>query len=97
MNSYEADPAKIPANDLYADLPFYGRYLPRSDDFTPDPEYINSTTLEAIAYWKDVLQMCNESVRLYDNQDGGRYVYALGSVIVKSSHMKRVLEGSSAS
>jgi COMPASS component SPP1 len=56
MNSYEADPAKIPANDLYADLyadlSFYGRYLPRSDDFTPNPKYINSTTPEAIAYWK---------------------------------------------
>jgi hypothetical protein len=33
---------------------------------------------------------------LYDNKDGGRDAFALGSVIVKSSHMKRMLEGSSA-
>ncbi|KAF8252632.1 hypothetical protein K440DRAFT_684722 [Wilcoxina mikolae CBS 423.85] len=88
MNPYEADPAKIPADDLYADLPFYGRYLPRSDDFTPDSKYINPTTPESITYWKNALNLCDESVRLYENQDGGRDVFALGSIIVKSSHMK---------
>ncbi|KAF8538532.1 hypothetical protein BDD12DRAFT_987625 [Trichophaea hybrida] len=60
MNPYEADPTKIPADYLYTDLPFYDRYLPRSDDFTPDPKHINSTTLESIAYWKKCPQCLRE-------------------------------------
>ncbi|KAL4922667.1 hypothetical protein BDW62DRAFT_207364 [Aspergillus aurantiobrunneus] len=31
---YEADPTKIPPSDLYADIPFYGRYLPQPSDNT---------------------------------------------------------------
>jgi hypothetical protein len=91
MNPYEANPSKIPSSDRYADVPFYGRYLPQPADFKPDPNHINSTTPESLTYWQSVLQQCDESHRIYENLDGGRDVFALGSVIVKSSHMKAVL------
>ena len=93
MNPYEADPDKIPENDRYSDVPFYGRYFPHPDDFKPDPEHINSTTTESLKYWEDVLKKCDATVRIYDNQNGGRDVFALGSVIIKSSHLKSVPEG----
>jgi hypothetical protein len=93
MNPYEADPQKIPATDRYADVPFYGRYFPLSDDFQPGPGHINSTSEEAVKYWASVLARCDTSVRIYENEDGGRDVFALGSVIVKSSHLKDRLEG----
>ncbi|KAF3173406.1 hypothetical protein TWF788_009153 [Orbilia oligospora] len=57
MNPYEADPAKIPADDPYADVPLY-----------------DSSTL------------------LYeDPNDDARDVFAFGSIIVKSSHLKSTL------
>jgi hypothetical protein len=93
MNPYEAHPAKIPSTDRYTDVPFYGRYFPQPDDFRPDPQHINSTTPESISYWLSVLKRCDPSVRLYENTDGGRDVFALGSVIVKSTHLKEKLEG----
>lgn len=93
MNPYEADPEKIPSTDRYADVPLYGRYLPRATDFIPDPRYIKSTTTEAIAYWTLVLEKCTDSNRIYENDEGGRDVFALGSVIIKSSHLKPALEG----
>lgn len=93
MNPYEANPENIPATDRYADVPFYGRYLPRPDDFKPNPEHVNSTAAKSLKYWRGVLEQCDASTRIYNNQDGGRDVFALGSVIVKSSHMKEVLEG----
>lgn len=37
--------------------------------------------------------MCDADTRIYENQDGGRDVFALGSVIIKSSHLKSTLEG----
>ncbi|KAF1951109.1 hypothetical protein CC80DRAFT_597743 [Byssothecium circinans] len=93
MNPYEADPEKIPSTDRYADVPMYGRYLPRSADFTPDAKHINCTTPESLEYWSTVLDKCTESNRIYENQDGGRDVFALGSVIVKSSHLKAIRQG----
>ena len=93
MNPYEADPEKIPDTDRYQDVPLYGRYLPRSDDFKPNPSHINSTSPESIQYWESVLCLCNPGNRIYENQDGGRDVFALGSVIVKSSHLKKILDG----
>lgn len=93
MNPYEANPQKIPPTDRYADVPFYGRYFPRLDDFKPDRNYINSTSAESLKYWASVLKRCDASVRIYENTDGGRDVFALGSVIVKSSHLKECLEG----
>lgn len=40
-----------------------------------------------------MLQYCTESNRIYENRDGGRDVFALGGVIVKSSHLHQTLEG----
>ena len=93
MNPYEARPNKIPPTDRYADVPQYGRYSPSPTDFTPDTQHVNSTTPESIDYWSTVLQRCTESNRIYENCDGGRDVFALGGVIVKSSHLHEALEG----
>ena len=93
MNPYEANPTKIPDTDRYSDVPFYGRYLPQPNDFKPDPDHVNSTSVESLEYWVSILGRCDESVRIYENQDGGRDVFALGGVIVKSSHLKDRLEG----
>ncbi|KAI1913848.1 hypothetical protein LOZ12_002069 [Ophidiomyces ophidiicola] len=87
MNPYEANPNKIPENDRFADVPLYGRYYPRPDDFRPDPQYINSTSPESLQYWEGVLKMCDKTVRIFENQNGGRDVFALGSVIIKSCHL----------
>jgi hypothetical protein len=54
---------------------------------------MNSTTTDSISYWSKVLEKCTASNRIYENQDGGRDVFALGSVIIKSSHLKITLEG----
>jgi len=67
--------------------------LPRPADFKPDPNHVNSTTPESLGYWDSVLKQCDESNRIYDNQDGDRDVFALRSVIVKSSHLKATLQG----
>ncbi|KAK4146184.1 kinase-like domain protein [Dichotomopilus funicola] len=75
MNPYVANPDNIPATDRYADVPFYGRYFPRKDDFRVDPQHAS------------VVAPCNGSVRIYPADEGGRDVFALGSVIVKSSHL----------
>ncbi|KAF1852168.1 uncharacterized protein K460DRAFT_299988 [Cucurbitaria berberidis CBS 394.84] len=93
MNPYEANPENIPPTDRYADVPLYGRYLPRPTDFTPDAKHMNCTTPESLGYWFTVLKKCTESNRIYDNQDGGRDVFALGSVIIKSSHLKANPQG----
>lgn len=87
MNPYVADPDNIPPTDRYADVPFYGRYLPRQDDFRVDPQHINSQTTASLEYWASVLNLCNESVRIYPADEGGRDVFALGTVIIKSSHL----------
>lgn len=83
IDPYEADPSKIPVNDLYADLPFYGRYFPQDGDFHPDLEQIDS-----VDYWSSVLEKCDASNCLYESIDGGRDVFALGSVIIKASHLR---------
>ncbi|KAF2759057.1 hypothetical protein EJ05DRAFT_499482 [Pseudovirgaria hyperparasitica] len=93
MNPYEANPDNIPPTDRYADVPLYGRYRPQPTDFVPDAKHINRTTPEALEYWSTVLAKCTESTRIYENQDGGRDVFALGGVIVKSSHLKELLQG----
>ena len=82
MNSYETNPDHIPSTDLYADVPLYGRYTPKPDDFQVDLQQTNFQS-----YWASVIELCNESVRIYPADEGGRDVFALGSVIVKSSHL----------
>ncbi|CAL5872490.1 uncharacterized protein PFLUO_LOCUS6754 [Penicillium psychrofluorescens] len=86
-NPYEADPEKIPATDLYADVLFYGRYCPKPDDFRVDLQHVNSHTTESLRYWASVVSLCTEEIRIYPADEGGRDVFALGSVIVKSSHL----------
>ncbi|KAI0403561.1 kinase-like domain-containing protein [Xylaria palmicola] len=87
MNPYESNPDNIPATDRYADVPFYGRYFPRHDDFRVDPQHVNSQSPASLQYWASVVDLCNESARIYPADEGGRDVFALGSVIVKSSHL----------
>lgn len=40
-----------------------------------------------------MIEQCTPNIRIYENNDGGRDVFALGTVIVKSSHLKPQLEG----
>ncbi|KAJ5110867.1 hypothetical protein N7532_001402 [Penicillium argentinense] len=87
MNPYETDPDKIPTTDLYADVPFYGRYCPKPDDFRVDLQHVNSETTESLKYWASVVSLCTEELRIYPADKGGRDVFALGSVVVKSSHL----------
>lgn len=68
-------------------MPSYGRYCPRTDDFRVDLQHANSRSAESLRYWAAVLALCNESNRIYPADEGGRDVFALGSVIVKSSHL----------
>lgn len=81
------DPDKISPSDLYADLPLYGRYQPKPADFRIDRQHVNSQSTESLRYWASVLVLCDESARIYPADDGGRDVFALGSIIVKSSHL----------
>ncbi|KAI0154252.1 hypothetical protein GGR57DRAFT_467678 [Xylariaceae sp. FL1272] len=97
MNPYEANPAKIPANDRYLDVPLYGRYFPTSDDFKPDPKHIGSVSEESLKYWGSVLDLCSTSNRIYEGLEGARDVFAVGSVIIKSSHLHAQLQGRRAS
>jgi hypothetical protein len=78
---------KIPATDLYADVPFYGRYCPKPDDFRVDLQHVNSQTTDSLKYWASVVSLCTEDIQIYPADEGGRDVFALGSVIVKSSHL----------
>jgi cold shock CspA family protein len=87
MNPYMSNPDDIPTTDSYADVPFYGRYFPRQDDFRVDLQHANSQSVAALQYWASVVDRCDESVRIYPADEGGRDVFALGSVIVKSSHL----------
>lgn len=87
MNPYATDPDDIPPSDLYADLPLYGRYHPRPDDFRIDRQHINSESTDSLDYWASILDLCNQTVRIYSADEGSRDVFALGSIIVKSSHL----------
>ncbi|KAI3322292.1 hypothetical protein HD806DRAFT_536757 [Xylariaceae sp. AK1471] len=87
MNPYEADPAKIPATDPYADVPFYGRYQPCPGEFVPNPPPGPSTSDVVVRYWEGIIRdQCTSANRMYEIE-GWRDVFALGSVIVKSSHL----------
>ena len=93
MNPYVSDPDNIPATDRYADVPFYGRYLPRDDDFRVDRQHVNSQSTESLQYWASVVDLCDDSLRIYPADEGGRDVFALGSLIVKSSHLHSAGDG----
>ncbi|OOQ89622.1 hypothetical protein PEBR_07652 [Penicillium brasilianum] len=86
-NPYETDPDRIPTTDVYADVPLYGRYCPKADDFRVDPKHVNSHTTDSLWYWASVVRLCTKEIRIYPADEGGRDVFALGSAIVKSSHL----------
>jgi hypothetical protein len=91
MDPYEADAGKISPTDLYYDLPLYGRYNPSPQDFKPLEKYCssnNSQTREALQYWTEVLEKCDSTCYVYQNPFGGRDVFALGSIIIKSCHLR---------
>lgn len=92
MHPYVTEPEHIPATDLYADVPLYGRYRPKPGEFSVKPEHIGYHSAEAIRYWESVLRLCDESTRIYPADEGGRDVFALGNVIVKSSHLHNTPE-----
>ena len=87
MSPYEADSMKIPTFDLYTDVPFYGRYYPELDDFRVNSQHINCQSNASLRYWTSVIGLCTEEDRIYPADEGGRDVFALGTVIVKSSHL----------
>ncbi|OGE47671.1 hypothetical protein PENARI_c039G00213 [Penicillium arizonense] len=87
MNPYMTDPEEIPTSDLYADLPLYGRYFPKPEDFGIDIQHVRSHSADSLKYWASVVDLCNESIRIYPADEGGRDVFALGSIIIKSSHL----------
>lgn len=82
MNPYETNSDHIPSTDSYADVPLYGRYSPKPDDFR-----VHLQQTKSQPYWTSVIELCNESVRIYPADEGGRDVFALGSVIVKPNHL----------
>ncbi|CAH0017566.1 unnamed protein product [Clonostachys rhizophaga] len=91
VSPYETDPAKIPRDDRYADIPLYGRYGPAVGDFKPQLEHINSTSSQSLRYWEEVLSRCGDSNLVYKNEldDDGRDVFAFGSIIIKSGHLHK--------
>lgn len=92
MNPYVSDPDDIPASDKYADVPGYGRYCPKPDDFRVDHQRANSSSPDSLKYWASVVALCTESNQIYPADEGGRDVFALGSVILKSSHLHEEAE-----
>lgn len=73
----------IPITDMYADMSFYG-----ITPITPiNPRYANLQSPDAMQFWNSVLRLCSESVRIWPADEGGCDVFALGSIIVKSSHL----------
>lgn len=67
MNPYEARPDKIPPTDSYINEPAFGRYQSQPKDFRPNEKYCASTSSDALEYWADVLQLCNEDTIIFDN------------------------------
>jgi hypothetical protein len=92
MNPYVSDSDNIAVSDRYADIPLYGRYCPKPDDFTVDPQHANSHSPDALRYWASVIAQCTESNQIYPADGGGRDVFALGTVIIKSSHLHEEAE-----
>jgi hypothetical protein len=87
MNPHATEPDDIPPSDLYADLPLYGRYHRKQNDFRIDLHHVNSQSNDALNYWASVIDLCDQTARIYPADDGGRDVFALGRIIVKSSHL----------
>jgi hypothetical protein len=61
---------------------------PASNDFRPLSEYYNSYTPESLEYWEKALERCELTCHVYQNPFGGRNIFALGSIITKSGHLR---------
>ncbi|VUC20912.1 unnamed protein product [Clonostachys rosea] len=87
--AYATEIADIPKGDRYADIPLYGRYGPKCDDFKPLTQHVNSSAPESLRYWEDVLSRLGDSNIVYKNEldEDGRDVFALGTLIIKSGHL----------
>lgn len=88
MNPYATEQGEIPQTDRYLDVPLYGRYCPKLDDFRVDRQRVNSQSTDSLQYWASVVKLCDDLVRIYPAGEGGRNVFAVGSVIIKSSHLR---------
>ncbi|XXG97043.1 hypothetical protein Hte_003337 [Hypoxylon texense] len=71
----------------------YDRYSPSPNDFEVEAKHMNSHSRESLEYWASVLHRCDTSTRIYVCLTGGRDVFALGSIIVKSSHLHKTGDG----
>ncbi|CEJ83009.1 hypothetical protein VHEMI03043 [[Torrubiella] hemipterigena] len=60
---------------------------PKDDDFHVGLRFANSASDELLTYWNSVVVLCTPDISIYRADDGGRDVFALGTVIVKSSHL----------
>ncbi len=63
--------------------------FPKPDDFRVHLQHANSQSADSLQYWASLVDLCREPVRIYPADEGGRDVFALGSVIVKSSHLHK--------
>jgi hypothetical protein len=70
--------------------------LPKPEDFHVDLQHVNSQSPHSLQYWTSVVDLCDETVRIYPADEGGRDVFALGNVIVKSSHLHKPKDGQQA-
>ncbi|KAF6842689.1 hypothetical protein CMUS01_02817 [Colletotrichum musicola] len=56
-------------------------------EFRINPEHVNCEYPASLQYWTSVIGLCDESARIYPADEGGLDVFALGNIIVKSSHL----------
>ncbi|EGD97153.1 hypothetical protein TESG_04567 [Trichophyton tonsurans CBS 112818] len=57
------------------------------ESFCPDARHILSTSPESIKYWEAILDLCNTSTRITKPSIGGRDVFVIGNITVKSGHL----------
>ncbi|EGE01997.1 protein kinase subdomain-containing protein [Trichophyton equinum CBS 127.97] len=58
-----------------------------AESFCPDARHILSTSPESIEYWEAILDRCNTSTRITKPSIGGRDVFVIGNITVKSDHL----------
>ena len=83
MDPYETDISKVPSTDQFVDLPLYGRYKATPEEFKVNEE----RGQEDIEYWESVLAKCSEDNKIL-NVPGKQDIFAVGNVIVRSSHIQ---------
>lgn len=83
VDPYETDPNKIPADDSFVSRsPYYGRYAPCADDFTPRFMHWHQDDPAINTYWQKVVeQYCTPQYSL--NTDGSREAFVAGGIIIR--------------